>query len=318
MNIKKSLKKILPVNFITLIGRIKCVFLFPIRHINVCFNYIFHNRDQFKYNLSIAAMVKNEENYIKEWIDYHKLAGVDKFIIYDNNSTDNTKNILQPYIESGIVDYYFYPKTQADFIKKNKKAEYWAFQAYAYNQIIKKYRNTSKWIGFIDIDEFLLPVKESNILNVINEVKSVMGKKPFVGLAVNWVMYGFCSHFEKPKGLIIKNFTRNDGIHEGYKSIVNPRTVIKYYVHSATHFFNIEVVNEQGIDSFLCNISKSSIEKIRINHYYTKSYEEYTKKIIKSREGWPGADKYNLPEYDPDYLSHNEDSIINRFIPLLQ
>jgi hypothetical protein len=264
-------------------------------------------------------MVKNEGAYIKEWLEYHKLVGVEKFIIYDNNSTDNLKEILQPYIDTGEVDYIFYPKIQADFEKKGKKAEYWAFQAYAYNDAIKKYRNKSKWIGYIDVDEFIVPVKKDSIIDVINEIENnVMKKKAFTGLAINWVMYGFSGQRERPKGLVIENFTRNDGIHEGIKSIVNPRTVIQYQVHAALHFFKIEVVNEQGKKAYVPDVSQASIEKIRINHYYTKSYEEYTQKIIKSRAGWPKADKYNLPDYDPDYLSHNDDAIMNRFIPSLK
>jgi hypothetical protein len=264
-------------------------------------------------------MIKNEESYIKEWLEYHKLVGVDKFIIYDNNSTDNTKNILQAYIDSGIVDYIFYPKTQSDFENKRKKPEYWAFQAYAYNDAIKKYKNKSKWIGFIDIDEFIVPVIYNKIIDVINEIENdVSPKKKFVGLAINWVMYGFSGHKEKPKGLVIENFTKNDGIHHGYKSIVNPRTVIEYQVHAALHFFKIEVVNEKGIDAYECDVSKSGIDKIRINHYYTKSYEEYSEKVIKGRAGWPGADKYNLPEYDPDYLSNYKDNIMDRFVQPLK
>jgi len=319
MSLKELYKNIVPYNIRELISGILLILRFPMKHIEVCFNYIFHNHDKFNNTISIVAMVKNESEYIKEWLEYHMLVGVDKFVIYDNNSDDNLKEILQPYINSGKVDYFLYTKTQLDFEKKNKKAEYWAFQAYAYNDAIKKYRNKSKWIGFIDIDEFIVPVKKDYIIDVINEIENdILKGKLFTGLAINWVMYGFSGHRDKPNGLIIENFTRNDGILERIKSIVNPRTVIQYQVHAALHFFHIKVINEHGKDSYETDISKSSIEKIRINHYYTRSYEEYTQKIIKNRAGWPKADKYNLPEYDPDYLSHNEDKIMERFIPLLK
>ena len=319
MEIKKIYKKYIPYKIRILIRNTLFFFRFPIKHIDVCLNYIFHECDQFENTISIVAMVKNEGAYIKEWLEYHRLIGVDKFIIYDNNSTDNLKEILRPYIDAGVVDYIFYPKTQAEFEKKKKKAEYWAFQAYAYNDAIKKYRNKSKWIGFIDIDEFIVPVKKDNLIDVINEIKNNLQKrKAFVGLSINWVMHGFSGHKEKPKGLVIENFTKNDGIHEGIKSIVNPRTVIQYQVHAALHFFNIEAVNELGRDAYVPDLSQASIEKIRINHYYTKSYDEYTEKNIKNRAGWPKADKYELPVFDPSYLSHNEDRIICRFIPLLK
>ena len=52
----------------------------------------------FKHDLAIVVIIKNEGKDIAEWIDYHIIAGVSKFYIYDNESTDNTKEILQPYI----------------------------------------------------------------------------------------------------------------------------------------------------------------------------------------------------------------------------
>ena len=59
----------------------------------------------FLHDIAVVAIVKNEGNYIKEWLDYHLLAGVTKFYIYDNDSNDNTREILRPYAESGAVQY---------------------------------------------------------------------------------------------------------------------------------------------------------------------------------------------------------------------
>lgn len=53
--------------------------------------------------------------------------GVDKFYIYDNDSTDRLKDVLRPYIEAGIAEYIYYPKKQSqtymcnDAIKKKLK-----------------------------------------------------------------------------------------------------------------------------------------------------------------------------------------------------
>jgi len=59
--------------------------------------------------LSIVAIAKNEGIYFKEWIEYHRLVGVEKFYIYDNESSDCTKDILQPYIDKGVVEYTYFP-----------------------------------------------------------------------------------------------------------------------------------------------------------------------------------------------------------------
>jgi len=101
MKIKELYKNIVPYNIRELISSILLILRFPMKHIEVCFNYIFHNHDKFNNTISIVAMVKNESEYIKEWLEYHMLVGVDKFVIYDNNSDDNLKEILQPYINSG-------------------------------------------------------------------------------------------------------------------------------------------------------------------------------------------------------------------------
>lgn len=58
-----------------------------------------------KYNLAIVAIAKNEQDYIKEWVAFHKVIGFDKTILYDNNSTDNMVNEIKPYINDGYVIY---------------------------------------------------------------------------------------------------------------------------------------------------------------------------------------------------------------------
>ena len=63
----------------------------------------------FKYFMSIACIIKNEGPYLREWLEYHKLIGVEHFYVYDNESSDNTKEVLQPYIDAGDVTYIYFP-----------------------------------------------------------------------------------------------------------------------------------------------------------------------------------------------------------------
>ena len=45
--------------------------------------------------------VKNENRYIKEYVDYYKKYGVDKIFIYDNNEVDGERleNVISEYIK---------------------------------------------------------------------------------------------------------------------------------------------------------------------------------------------------------------------------
>ena len=49
------------------------------------------DKNLFMYDLVAVSIVRDEAPYIKEWLDYHLLAGIDHFLIYDNDSADNLR-----------------------------------------------------------------------------------------------------------------------------------------------------------------------------------------------------------------------------------
>ena len=53
--------------------------------------------------LSLCLIAKDENTYLKEWLDYHILLGVEHFWIYDNDSTIPLAKSIQAYIEKGWV-----------------------------------------------------------------------------------------------------------------------------------------------------------------------------------------------------------------------
>src|ERR1700722_724245 len=63
-----------------------------------------------KYNFSICAIFKNEAPCLKEWIEYHRLFGVDHFYLYNIGSNDSFQDILRPYVEEGIVTLTNWPE----------------------------------------------------------------------------------------------------------------------------------------------------------------------------------------------------------------
>ena len=59
-----------------------------------------------KYKLSVGAVFKNESHSIKEWIDHYLHHNVSHFYLIDDSSTDNSVEILNPYIKMGIVTLF--------------------------------------------------------------------------------------------------------------------------------------------------------------------------------------------------------------------
>lgn len=222
----------------------------------------------FKFQLSIVSIAKNEGPYIKEWVEYHLKQGVDCIYLYDNDSTDNMREILDSYIRSGEVIYTIFPGRARQFD--------------AYNDAIRRFKNETKYMAFIDYDEFLVP--EDKKLSLIDTIEMIMKKdKHSGGIAVNWRMYGSSGHESKPKGGVLENFVyRGDYKARGsdcVKTIANPRTIWKYaHPHFPRYRFGYYNINEKGERVKGWSNKCGDTEWIRINHYFTKSKEEWIKR----------------------------------------
>ena len=69
----------------------------------------FKKNKKYKYYLSVLACCKDEGDYIQEWVEYYLLQGVEHFYLYNNNGTDNSKELLKPYIDAGLITWIDWP-----------------------------------------------------------------------------------------------------------------------------------------------------------------------------------------------------------------
>lgn len=217
---------------------------------------------KFDVDLSVVAIMKNEGAYIKEWLDFHIMIGVQRFYLYDNESDDNTKEILKPYIDKGIVIYKYWPG----------KAQ----QMVAYRDCVKNHAEETRWMAFIDLDEFLFTVKNDNIVSFLKSLPQ------FSALVVGWMIYGSGNQKEKKPGLVIERFKMHADKTWGVKSIINPRLVIRM---TNPHTYGVAgfTIDENGKKLGFINQTNNppSCNLIRINHYVTKSYEEFMARCSK-------------------------------------
>lgn len=85
-----------------------------------------------KHKLSVVAIFKNEADYIYEWIAYHLLMGVEHFYIADNDSSDETAEILKKLENAGLVTYQYWPE--------NDKAQHkWYNHASSANRAVNEH-----------------------------------------------------------------------------------------------------------------------------------------------------------------------------------
>lgn len=221
-----------------------------------------------KYYLAICAIAKNEGPYFKEWIEWHISKGVEKFYIYDNESTDCTKEVLQPYIESGIVDYKYWPGRK--------------MQLPAYDDCFNTHRKDTRWLAVIDLDEFIYPVKDATIPDFLKRMEK------FSSVEINWLVYGSGGAKKKEQGGVMERFRMHSlpdhRLNTHVKSIVDPRRVC-----TMTGCHEAARISGKSADSHGVPLKESFGDRrpqqdvIRINHYAIKSYEEFLSKRARGR-----------------------------------
>lgn len=237
-----------------------------------------------QYYLAICAIAKNEGPYFKEWIEWHRKQGVEKFYIYDNGSTDCTKEVLAPYIESGLVEYNFFPGHRK--------------QLAAYDDCLERFRLDSRWIAFIDLDEFIVPIKDKSIPKFLGRFED------FPAVEINWLIYGSGGAKTKVSGTMMERFKYHSQpthyLNRHVKSIVNTRRVFNLIgCHEATR------MSGHAADSHGNPIKKHFRERepqqdiIRINHYAVRSYEEFLEKQTRGRAS--GTERTVKTEYFDKY-----------------
>jgi len=225
------------------------------------------------YMFGIMLIFKNEEPYLEEWLDHHIKQGVDRFYMYCN--------------DKDIDKYkYLYDDKYKKYIKvidwNNKKNEgVLTIQRQAYYDCVSKYSSECKYLMMLDADEFILN-KEQN-KTVIDFIKELDYDK-VRALKVQRYNFGSDGHSTKPNNGVINNYKRREKICSSYKTIANTS-----FIDKNKHFFGVHDFNFINRDGFTYNkylnydtafpngCTADDINEIPlvINHYFTKSYDEY-------------------------------------------
>lgn len=270
-------------------------------------------KENFKYTLSIGAIFQNESDYMREWIEYHRMVGVEHFILYNNNSTDDYLSVLKPYVEEGLVELIEWPSVQ----EENDWSHFsFVIQPNAYTDAVMKSCHISKWIALIDMDEFIVPMN----FNTISEL--LESRYPNVsGLCVNWQCFGTsgvsCLEKSYPMigQLVMKAKWDDDEEHKYCKSIVQPLHVS---VCDHPHYCKYKSGHWSVDTKFRpCEMRSPTIEinEIRINHYWTRD-EWFLYNIKLARyEKW--GNKIDMVKKRADKMNTEFDGVMSRFVPRL-
>tara|TARA_Y100001938_G_C8041496_1_gene406388 strand:- start:153 stop:1067 length:915 start_codon:yes stop_codon:yes gene_type:complete len=139
--------------------------------------------DIVKHYLTVATSIRTKyPNNVIQWFLWNKFIGVDYFYIVDDNSDSEISEILKRHLDSVTV---------IPIQEIGKEAS----QVDLYQHLYEEYKNASKWMMFIDDDEFIFP--SSSNLNFSNFLKKFENAR---GVELNWRNFSPQAQRENPSG----------------------------------------------------------------------------------------------------------------------
>lgn len=223
----------------------------------------------FAYDVSLCLTIRDENEYLEEWLRWHTAQGVCHFYIYDHGSRAPVREFLRI-----AVPDLFDRVTVVDWSGTHKDA-----QPDAYNDCLRRFGRESRWIGFVDADE-QIRVKTGQTLP-----EFLRGYEAFAALFAVWVTYDANGAVEKTDEPLRRRFTHvshaSKWADRAGKVIVQPMLMAEMVVHNGRAADGFAVVDEhkRPLADFALSADRATTDMICVDHYYTKSYEEWVRKI---------------------------------------
>lgn len=209
-----------------------------------------------------CTMVYNVAKFLREWVMYHARVGVDKFILYDNDSDDGLDGTVQGLNRAGFdvrTVYWPWPKTQeAGFSHCALHAE-----------------KLCEWVAFVDVDEFILSPtwlsRRKPDPNMLSSSLLPKGTNPArVGqVSVKCVEFGPSNRTVHPVQGVTQGYTCRRKFDRRHKSIVMMEAVHPSLLNVVHHF--------KLRDGF--RSSQLGKHRAIVNHYKYQAWPEFRSKF---------------------------------------
>jgi hypothetical protein len=229
--------------------------------------------------LTLAAVIRDQEHYVKEWLAFHHLVGVERFVIVLHKCTDKT--------EEKIRELPFQEKIHVHHIVNDEQF----VQLGTYLWILDHYGKFTRWMTIIDSDEFLFGTRDDDVRTILTDYEK------HGGLAAHWLEYGSNGHVVKPQGLSIEAFTKrapdHHGAHYSFKSIIQPHCFQKFlspHLAVTKPLTVLEDHREVGINWVWIGDRQPRHEIIRVNHYHVRSMEDWIERYKRGQCNDPARD----------------------------
>jgi hypothetical protein len=220
-------------------------------------------------DFAIVAIAKNENSFVEEWINYHRAVGFDRIYLYDNAGPEDESLDFLTEQYSDLVTITKLPGPGR--------------QSAAYRHFCEHHRSETRWVAFIDLDEFIVFHKHGNIAGFLSEFEGL----GTIGLT--WLMFGHSGHEKRPAGLVMDDYTwRYPFSFPQVKTLCPSSEVTEILsVHNVNHKarlingFDLDGADKVSVLSegnrFRADLDTTAT--VSLNHYFSRSLEDIANKL---------------------------------------
>jgi len=250
----------------------------------------------------LVGIAKYENNYIREWVEYHKGIGINKIILCDNNPIDGEKlsEPIKDYVDSNFVEI--------DESYRGKSL----LQVSCYKKHYKNNHMKYDWITFNDIDEFIFLEKGSDYINIQQFLDQPIFNDTD-NIILTWKYYDDNDLIDVENGnySVLKRFTRHAPLEDKGDPNCLSKAIYKGKVEREYEVGNhcIQGFDDSSGRKYVFRTADSKIMKfnkigwcfynfnkthfpVSIHHFQLKTIGEYIKNKMLKREKEPY--KYNF------------------------
>jgi len=246
----------------------------------------------------IVAIAKMEQDYIEEWVKYHLHIGFDEIFLYDNEDMPFYELFLKKYSDKLKV-------THLPGNNYGKGVQYIALDKFTNGPMLQ---NGITHVAHIDIDEFIVLKKHSNIKEFIGEyINGTCG-----GIGMNWRLFGDSGLKTQTEKSVLNRFTKTQVIgNQHIKTLFNVNCFKKFIeCHSIEPKAGYRIKSTDGRIIEGAYNKEPNLDVIQLNHYKSKTLDEFQKISIRGRAGSEiGNPRNTIKDIKQFFNIHNKNEI---------
>jgi len=225
---------------------------------------------------AIFTNIKNEHRYLEEWLEYHIRLGFNKFILYEDEGSKSHEEIINKYNKVTNIDFY-------DYVLTNDNPEFKDITCFKH--ILENYNNID-WLIKLDPDEYIVLPGSMTIDDLLYNISD-----DFDQITLFWKLYNANGLIHAPsnKYSVVDTYIHNIEIEDlatyfSNNVSINGYDIGKSFIRYSKRFEYMNDTNSSmsisdAFPHWIYRLNEKTADGnalgIYINHYLTKSFEEF-------------------------------------------